>query len=378
MKKRWIKATCASLCAMLLLFGCSSGSAEPPPYDYDLSEYLLLGQYKGIEVATKEVTVTEEEVQDEIERRLLQAVVAEEIREGFVEDGDVAHIDYEGRQDGVPFSGGTAQGHDLVIGSGTFIPGFEEGLLGVAIGRTVVIDLTFPEVYHNEELAGQDVEFEVTVHYVARRVPAVFDMAFVRENSDFESLADYRASVEEDLLHAKQERAEREKEDFIWMAILADCEVLQYPEKELQDFIERSKALYEDYAAMSQMTWVDFLLQQMGVTPEEFEEELENYAKQQIMEEMVLFSIARAEGMEVTEEEYEQAIQEFMAEQGYESERAFRNANGGQTFEAMVGRKNIEITLLAPEVFDFILAEAIEVPEEEVPDVSTGGAIAVF
>ena len=373
MKKRFCEVTVAVLCVLFALSGCGGGADAEPPYDYDLSEYVTLGQYKGIVVPVGEITVTEEEIQDEIQRRLDAATVEEERTEGVVEDGDIARIDFEGKRNGVAFSGGTGE-RDLLIGSGEFIPGFEDGLIGEEIGETVVLELTFPDPYpNNEELAGQAVAFTVTIHSVIRQVPATFDLAFVRANSDLASVDAYRDSVEEDLLRGKQEALEAEKEEYVWMEILAGSEVLQYPEKELREFIEQSKSLYQDYAEMYQMSWEEFLSTQMGATEEEFDEQLEEYARDQIEQEMVLFAIAREEGLEVSEEEYEATIQEYIEAQGFDSERAYKNANGGQSFEQVVGRKNIELSLLAPKVFDFLMEEAIEAPIETSPTDQTLG-----
>ena len=132
--------------------------------DYEAGRYVTLGQYKGLTIVLDGLEVTEEEIDAYIEDAAAQAGLNQ--KEGTVKEGDVVNIDYSGKKDGVAFDGGTAQGAALEIGSGTFIPGFEEGLIGVNTGETVDLDLTFPENYGAEELAGAETVFTVTVNYI--------------------------------------------------------------------------------------------------------------------------------------------------------------------------------------------------------------------
>ena len=148
--------------------------------DIAVDDYVTLGEYKGLEVLQSKQEVTQQDVDNFIHYTLegyseLQPITDRDV----VENGDTANIDYEGKKDGVAFDGGTAQGQDLVIGSGTFIPGFEEGLVGVKVGETVDLDLTFPEEYHSEELAGQKVVFTVTVNSISRHVDPELTDEFV-------------------------------------------------------------------------------------------------------------------------------------------------------------------------------------------------------
>ena len=151
----------------------TEAAAEEPEYFSafnldNLSDYVQLGEYKGIEVTAQDTTVTDEDVETELQSQVENATpIYEEITEGTVADGDVVNIDYEGTLDGVAFDGGTDTDFNLTIGSGQFIDGFEDGLIGKNIGDTVELNLTFPEDYTvNSDLAGQDVVFTVTINYV--------------------------------------------------------------------------------------------------------------------------------------------------------------------------------------------------------------------
>ena len=144
----------------------ASEAAERP--DYKALDYVKLGDYKGLEVTLASTDVTDEEVEQQVETNLNNNDKSEELKEGTVENGDVANIDYEGKLNGKAFDGGTAEGYDLTIGSGSFIDGFEDGLIGKKIGDTVDLNLTFPEDYSSTDLAGKEVVFTVKINSVKR------------------------------------------------------------------------------------------------------------------------------------------------------------------------------------------------------------------
>jgi trigger factor len=166
--------------------------------EYTALDYVTLGEYKGLNVSLEEMKVTDEDVEDEIAYNMRLSEIYESLEEGTVHDGDVANIDYEGKLDGEAFDGGTAKGYDLEIGSGTFIDGFEDGLIGVAVGDTVDLTLTFPENYSNEDLAGQETVFTVTVNEIKRTPELTDEHAETLSDGEYTDAASYRASVRED------------------------------------------------------------------------------------------------------------------------------------------------------------------------------------
>ena len=175
-----VKRIFAPLFLAAVLTACGSAGTSAENFDLagaDLSKLVTLGDYKNLAVTVTEKTaVTDEAVQSEYDAKVSEVQnEGEQITEGTVKDGDTVNIDFEGKKDGVAFDGGTAQGYQLVIGSGSFIPGFESGLIGVNVGETVDLNLTFPEDYGSAELAGQDVVFTVTVNSIVNTISEVTD-----------------------------------------------------------------------------------------------------------------------------------------------------------------------------------------------------------
>ena len=220
--------------------------------EYDVTECVELGQYLGLSLEPIEVTVTDGEVDMTIENLIQTNSLYDELTEGTVENGDIANIDYEGKKDDVAFDGGTAEGYDLEIGSGTFIEGFEEGLVGVAIGDTVDLNLTFPEQYGNTDLAGQDVVFTVTVNSV-QRMPEVNDeIASQLSDGEYDKLEDYREYVRKDLAGQM-----RDEEGELVQQIIAGCERLEIPSDLLDYYVEDEIAYAEQMYSYYGMTLED-------------------------------------------------------------------------------------------------------------------------
>ena len=181
--KRFITLLLAVLLIASIFAGC--GKDDKLFYQYDLSEYITVGSYSlDIDKKSEDYVYAA----NQFYTMSFGDNFKPKLTEGKVESGDIANIDYKGLKDGVAFSGGTATGYDLTIGSGAFIPGFEEGLIGAEIGKQINLNLTFPEKYNNADLAGQDVVFEVKINYVTRTIP-LSDTNVVRYG--FQSLADY-------------------------------------------------------------------------------------------------------------------------------------------------------------------------------------------
>lgn len=311
------------------LSGCSDSDKLNP------TDYIELGQYKGLEIVKSAYEVTEEDVQDELDALASAYATSEKFTEGAVKMGDIANIDYEGKKDGVAFEGGTSQGYDLEIGSGQFIPGFEDGLVGVNVGETVDIPLTFPENYGHTELAGADVIFTVTVNYITRKnLPEVND-DFIKEISEgeYEDLAAYRAALEEQMKSEYTEFYELQYyEDLLNKAIDNAKVIKDFPGEYLQSKTEKMLLNAQQYAISYNITLEEFLDQYMGLTKAEFNAQAIEYAEIAAKESMVIQAIAEAEGITVSEEDVTEAIKEYVELGTYKSEEEFRSM-GEETLE---------------------------------------------
>lgn len=316
--------------------------------DYKALDYVKLGEYKGLSVQADPIEVTDEMVNEETEIRISEFDdVMETITDGTVEEGDTANIDYEGKKDGVAFDGGTAQGFDLEIGSGTFIDGFEEGLVGVKIGDTVDLNLTFPESYQSEDLAGQDVVFTVTVNEV-KRMPEITDEVVKKAtNGEYEDLASYKESVRKDL---EEEQEEQRKENILadlMDQICSSSEVSEYPQDLIDYNVDSMTSYYENMAAMYGMEFEDFLSAAMGMTKKDYDEKLPEVIKEGLLQEFCIKGIAETEGIEISDEEFEAGCKENMESHGYTDKEEFLNAIGGESV--------LRLNLIQEKVYDFLM-----------------------
>lgn len=324
---------------MTFAMGCSSSSVNP-------DKYVTLGQYKGLEVARQAVDVTEDEVEAEIQYMLEQQSTTEDVKDRTtVEDGDIVNIDYAGKQDGLAFEGGTATAFDLTIGSGTFIPGFEDGIIGKEVGDTFDLDLTFPETYsNNPDLAGKAVVFTVTVNGIKHKVVPELDDAFVKSlSADVSTVAEFKDKIREELLKSKQDSADSQMLTDLWNQVIEGSTVSDDVPAELIE--EKTQTMYNNakkYAESFNMDFATFLTQYMGLTEEGFADEASKYASDAAKETLVLEAIAKAEKLELTKEEIAEAVTEYTTLYGYETEDAFKAENDMTAFEEHVLRTKIE------------------------------------
>ncbi|KAB1438515.1 trigger factor [Candidatus Galacturonibacter soehngenii] len=289
--------------------------------DVDYSKYVTLGTYKGIEVTKQSVEVTEEEIEAQIQSTLTNSSVNEEITDrDTVAEGDVANIDYEGLLDGVAFDGGTGQGYNLTIGSGQFIPGFEEQLVGAKVGEKISINVTFPEAY-TEELAGKDVVFNVTINSISKEVVPELTDEFVQGISDAKTVDEYRQVVKEDLIKSKEDAAEATKQSDIWTAVKENCEIKEYPKELIDKYSEQITTMYSAYAEQAGVEMDEFMTTYFGMS-------LEDYAKQVAGEEMIFKLIVKDAGLTVSDDVFKTKADELASTYGYESSDALIETYG--------------------------------------------------
>ncbi len=319
---------------------------------YTATDYVTVGEYKGLNIVVEPKDVSDADVESSVNAEIQAKELYE--TEGTVEDGDLVNIDYEGKKDGVAFAGGTAQGADLKIGSDSFIDGFEDGLIGVKVGETVDLDLTFPEDYPSEDLAGQAVVFTVTVNYI---VPELTDdLAAVLSEEAYVTADSYRESVRETLA-SEDQRFQVYNE--IMTQVYNTCTVNDYPQ-ELVDFAMASiKNSYIQAAQESGMSLSD-LVAAYGMTEEQFDEVLLQNIKGSLQQELILKAIAETEGITVSDEEYEAGCEEYAASYGYPTVEQFK-----EDFD----RPTVEISLMMEKTMEMISDNAVieEAEETEAP-----------
>ena len=311
--------------------------------EYKALDYVTLGQYKALEVTVCSLDVTEDEIQQQFYDDCSSHDKLLQVTEGEVAEGDVVNIDYVGSIDGVEFDGGTDKGVDLTIGSGTFIPGFEDGLIGAAIGKEINVNVTFPENYGNTDVAGKDAVFAVTVNFV-KKAPEMTD-DIVAEISDHKTVDEYRKGVEEQLKADKEAQQNSDKINGILNQIYSASTINGYPEEVVNYRTAQMKAYYTQIAEQSDMTLADFLSNQLQMTEEQFDQQCPAVIKQSMIQELLLKAVAESENMEISDEEYEAGIEKYIKSTGAESKETLLS----QYTEAEIRR-----SLIMDKALDFL------------------------
>ena len=277
-----------------------------------------LGQYKGLEVEVAKQTVSEDDVNARIEQDRQKGARTIDVEDRPVEDGDTVNLDYAGSVDGVAFAGGTAQGQTLKIGSHQFIPGFEEQMVGMQIGEEKDLNVTFPEQYHSEELAGKAAVFHVKVNSIQRTELPELDDDFAADVSDFNTFAEYKDSIVKELT----ERAEKNNEVTIENALVekaVDNATIDVPHAMIHEQLDYMMREMEMRMAYQGLRMEDFL-KYTGQTREQLAHSYHGEAEKRVRIELTLEAIRKAEGIEPTEEEVKKQIEEQAKRMGKDVE----------------------------------------------------------
>ena len=350
-----------------ILAGCGEEGANLNSIDAE--KYVTsLFEYKGIELSAAKEEIDDEYIDSYIDFILSQYPNYVEVTDRPVGYGDTANIDYVGKDmNGVAFEGGTAQGYDLVIGSGMFVPGFEDGLVGANVGDTVDVELTFPENYHNADLAAQDVVFTVTINKITTPEPAELTDEFVAQFGNT-SVEEFRNSVVIALEDSANANFENELQKQIIDIILEECEFTEeVPEALFNYYKDQIYANFEAYAANYGVD-IDTYVEQSGMTKEEFEENLKTGATESAREALVCKMIADKEGISVSDEELEQGIQENYMNFGYATPEEYKEAENVEDYrDYLLTAKvlsyiidNANVTTVSPEADVEATTEAAE------------------
>ena len=319
---------------------------------------VVLGQYKGVEVPKPDRTVTDEDVEKALKEEQEKNARQITVEDGGAENGDSVVMDYEGKIDGEPFEGGSAKNHTLVLGSGSFIPGFEDGLLGVKGGETRDVEVTFPEDYHAEELKGKKAVFTCKVERVTRKELPELDDEFAQEVSEFDTLDAYKADVRKNLETKKEEAARQEIKDNA-VSKAAQNSTIEIPapmidtqaDRMIDNFARRLQA-----QGMSMQQYMQFT----GSDENMMREQVKPQAEIQIRNQLTLEKIAEAENIQVSDEELDQEIEKMAKAYNMEPDK-MKEIIGDEE------KENIRKDLADQKAMDLVADAAVEVEKKEEP-----------
>lgn len=317
---------------------------------------VTLGQYKGLEVPKSDLTVTDDEVEAELKKEQEKNGRMIDVDDRPAQKGDTVTLDYAGTVDGVAFDGGTATSYPLVLGSGSFIPGFEDQLEGVSVGEEKDVHVTFPEDYHAEDLKGKEAVFKCTVNKISRRELPELDDDFAMDVSDFDTLAEYKADLRKELEKKKEESARRAKEDAAVQKAVENA-TMELPEAMVTTQAEQQA---ENFARRIQMQGMKMeqYLQYTGQTMADFCKQMEPQAIQQIQTRLVLEAIAKEENIQIGEDKLQEELEKTAKMYGMEADK----------LKEMMGDKEMDQLkedLAVQEAVTLVADQAVEVEAEE-------------
>lgn len=380
MKKRWCIAVLA-MCMTMAVTGCNGGSEQKDSktessaeagtsksgskiIDVDPAKYVKLGDYKGMELTKEVQDVTEEQIQATIDSDL--KTNAKTLGEGeTAQSGDIVNIDYVGKVDGKEFDGGSTdgQGTDLELGSGSYVDGFEDQLVGAKAGETRDVNVTFPEDYGSEELASKDAVFTVTVNSIKR--PAELTDEWVAENTDVKTVDEYRQSIVEDLEKSAEESSQINLGNTAWNNLVSGSEIKEYPEDLLKEETDLVKSQMEEQCKAYGIELSDFL-EQMGMNEDDYNTQCEETAKSNLQMIMVAQAVINQEGLSLDDEKSDQIREEMAANYGYESVDDAMKQAGEERFNQNVGIEVVKQFLVDNAKID--TGEATPAADDETPE----------
>jgi len=309
----------------------------------DLEQYVKLAEYKGISLDKVVSVISEDDLAAQIDENLMNA--AEEIS-GGAEMGDLVTINFVGTKDGEAFDGGTANNYDLTLGAGGMIPGFEDGIVGMKKGETKDLNLTFPEDYHEESFAGEDVVFKITCQKVRRKAELTDEWA--AKQGDYKTADDYRAGVKAQMEENAQKAADEELKNKAWLQVVDASEVLEYPQEDIDKQKKEYKKITQRFADQAEMELEEFVKSQ-NMTMEQFEASMQQYAELIVKQDLVIQAILDAENISLNDEECLAIQDELVKNSGSKDLAEMIDKYGQEGVDEAIGLLRVE---------DFILKNA--------------------
>ncbi|MDO4710550.1 MAG: trigger factor [Peptostreptococcaceae bacterium] len=304
-----------------------------------------LGEYKGLEVSKVESEVTDEDIDHEIGHMLENNARLVAIEDRPVKDGDIILFDFLGKVDGVAFDGGKAENYELTVGSGSFIPGFEEQLVGLEIGQEKDIEVRFPEEYHSEDLKGKDAVFTVKVNEIKEKQIPALDDDFVAEATEFETVEELRKSIADDMKNKKAEYAQNAMRNEV-VSKLADVAEVEIPQVMVDNEVE---AMFRDFEQNLRYQGLDLesYFKYSGTSREDLAENMKGDAEKRVKISLALEAVSKLENITATEEDLNEEYQKMADMYKMEVEKIkeiFKTADNGLT-RSIVSRKTVDLLL---------------------------------
>ena len=267
---------------------------------------VTLGEYKGVEVEKSDVEVTEEDINKEVDKERENNSRTIDVDDRAVESGDIIKLDFDGSVDGVPFAGGKAENYTLTIGSGSFIPGFEDQLIGTKIGEDKDVTVTFPEDYHEKSLAGKEAVFKCKVNAITVKELPDADDEFASEVSEFETLAEYKEDIKKKLTEKKEKEARAKKEAQAVEKAVENA-TMEIPDAMIDTQVQ---SMMEDFARrmQSQGLSLEQYFQFTGMDAKKMHDQMKPEALKRIQNSLVLEAVAKAENIEISDEKVDEEI----------------------------------------------------------------------
>ncbi len=322
-----------------------------------LKPEVVLGDYKGIAVDKADTEVSEEEVAAEIDKERGKNARTIEVTDRAVKEGDIATIDFEGFVDGVPFEGGKGEDYPLTIGSHAFIPGFEEKLVGAEIGKETEVDVTFPEDYHEESLAGKAVIFKCLVKKLQEKELPALDEDFVSDISEeSDTVEEYREEVRNKLTEKKTAEAKRAKENAVLETVISNAQ-MEIPDAMVET---RQRQMAQEYAQRMQHQGISMeqYMQYTGMTTQMLLDQMKPQALRQIKTRLVMEAVVEAEKIEATEEAFEEEVKQ-MAESYRKDVDEIKDLLGEE------GKKQVMEDICIRKAIEFVTENAVETEPAE-------------
>ena len=343
------KSTVGSTATGSAVSSDTTGAATGASIEFNPADYIeKLADYKGLEYTKQDVSVTDAEVDEKV-KSFLEAY-PEKITDRAVKKGDNVNIDFEGKKDGVAFDGGTAKGFNLKIGSNSFIPGFEDGLIGKKPGETVDLNLKFPDDYKNsEELKGAKVVFTVKINYIVGETPTELTDELVKANTEFKTAAEYKADIRKKLETIKSAEEKENVQKELLEKVVTASSIKSVPEVAENKYYGQIMDYWKNVAAKYGMELKDLVQNQLKLTEEKFEEEVKKQAELSARILVVVRAIAEAEKINVSDEEYKTALNTYYENSGANA------AMDLDAYEKQVGKGNVMDIVLNDKVGAFLV-----------------------